>query len=95
MPLYQCFEPSKGHTGTSGMTPRRRDGTRRDGTASRRPVQGKGSREMRDLVGPPGPMLGFSRDSKTHGTVAVYADGRGDKRTAGIVRGAIGGIRRL
>ena len=26
--------------------------------------------------------------------MAVYADGRGDRRTAGIVRGTIGGIRR-
>ena len=34
--------------------------------------------------------LGLSRDSKTHETVAVYPDGKGDRRTAGIVRGTIG-----
>jgi len=44
----QCSEPSRGPTGTAGIMPRGRDGTRQDGTASRRPVQGKGAR------GPPG-----------------------------------------
>ena len=42
--IGQCSEPSRGPTGTAGKTPRRRDGTRQDGTASRRPVQGEAPR---------------------------------------------------
>jgi len=39
-------------------------------------------------------MLGHSYYSETHVISATYVDGRGDGRTAGIARGAVGGIRR-
>ena len=42
--LEQCSEASRGPTGTVGIMPRGRDGTRQDGSASRGPVQGKAPR---------------------------------------------------
>ena len=58
----QCSEPSRGPTGTAGKTPRRRDGSRQDGTASRRPVVGEACRGLQGKARTAGPYtLGLSK----------------------------------